>query len=82
MITHDSKFTFDCDNAAGDPHHGARGQLVVDAKNERTAIAKARRKGWDVLRVRAVSGVMDKVARTVRRVYCPGCAWVVGVTRR
>lgn len=77
MITHDSKFTFDCDG--GDDHPA----LVVEAKTERTAIAKARAKHWDVLRVRAISGVpKNKEARTVRLCFCPGCAAKVGVTWR
>jgi hypothetical protein len=76
-ITHDSKFTFDCDVDYGHP------KLVVEAKTERTAIAKVRAKGWDVLRVRAISGVpKNKFARTVQFVCCPGCAARVGVRFR
>lgn len=72
-ITHNG-FTFQCDADYGHP------KLVVEAPSERAAIEKARAKGWDVLRVRAVSGVpKDKIARTVRRCYCPGCAYEVGV---
>jgi hypothetical protein len=74
-ISHDSKFTFSCDRL-----HRDQVTLVIDAKTERTAIAKARAANWDVLRVRAVSGVpKHKVARTVRRVFCPHCAGSVGV---
>lgn len=77
MIYHDSKFTFACDAGYGHP------KLVVEAKTERTAITKARAKGWDILRVRAVSGVpRGKVARTVRYCCCPGCASSVGVMFR
>lgn len=75
-ITHDSTFTFRCD-LSGDH------TLTVEAKTERTAIAKARAKGWDVLRIRAVSGVPKrKVAQTVRRCFCPWCGWIAGVAVR
>jgi hypothetical protein len=77
VITHDSKFTFRCD--AG---HGGE-ELVVEAKTLRTAITKARAKNWDVVRVRAVSGVpKHKYARTVQLCFCPGCAALVGVRFR
>jgi hypothetical protein len=77
VISHDSKFTFYCDS-----NHGGV-PLVVEATTERTAIAKARARSWDVVRVRAVNGVpKNKIARTVRRCFCPGCAATVGVTSR
>jgi len=72
-ISHDSKFTFTCDGSC------QRDQLVVDAKTERNAIAKARRANWNVLRVRARGVAHNKRATTVRRVLCPGCGWLVGV---
>lgn len=83
MIKHDSKFTFRCDGC-GEWHGSNAGQeLVIETRTIRAAITKARAKRWDILRVRVVSGVpRNKVARTVRRVFCPGCAWAVGVTFR
>ena len=78
MISHHSTFTFFCDNGGCSAK-----PLVINAKTERTAISKVRRDGWDVLRVRAVSGVpRDKVATTPRRCYCPGCSASVGVFHR
>lgn len=76
MIEHKG-YTFSCDR---DPEHPT---LHVDANTERTAIRKAREKRWDVLRVRVVAGVpKGKVARTVRRCFCPGCSHLVGVSFR
>ena len=76
MITHDSSFTIRCDVHSDE-------SITINAKTERTAIAKARAKGWNVLRVRAVAGVpKNKIARTVRCFFCPGCASTVGVTFR
>jgi hypothetical protein len=71
-------FTFRCDI-----YHHHDETVSIDAETERTAIEKARAKGWDVIHVRATRGVpRNKEARTVRRVFCPGCAWLVGVTFR
>lgn len=54
--------------------------VITDAVTERTAIERARAARWDIVRVRAVSGVpKGKVARTVRLAFCPGCAFTVGV---
>lgn len=73
-------FTFSC--ALGTKEQG-HGELTVRAKTERTAIEHARADGWDVLWVRATLGVPNgKVARSVRLVFCPGCAFLVGVTFR
>ncbi|HEY4057078.1 MAG TPA: hypothetical protein VGM39_10745 [Kofleriaceae bacterium] len=71
-------YTFSC-VLGGAPHR----ELVVHARTERTAIEHARSEGWDVLRMRAVAGVpKNKEARTVRVVFCPGCAWYFGVRFR
>lgn len=68
-------YTFRCDL---DPTHVE--PLVIHAATERTAIDHAREKQWDIIRVRAVSGIPDhKVARTVRLVCCPGCSSTVGL---
>lgn len=75
-ISHNG-FTFTCDLA----HDHEK--VTIEARTERTAIEKARAKGWDILRIRAVAGVpRNKVARTVRRCFCPGCAYIVGVLFR
>lgn len=79
MINHNG-YTFRCD-----VYHPPDGgdTLTVQARTERTAIEKASAEGWDVLHVRATRGVpKDKEARTVRRVFCPGCAHLVGVSYR
>lgn len=75
-ITHKG-YTFSCDLDYRHP------KLEVEARTERTAIAKARANHWDVLRVRVVAGVpANKVAGTIRLVCCPGCADTVGVRFR
>lgn len=77
MSIENKGYTFSCDIDWKHP------KLEVDANTERTAIAKARAKGWDVLRVRAIAGVpQNKLARTIRLVCCPGCAATVGVSFR
>jgi hypothetical protein len=74
-IKHDSKFTFECDREHGS---NSRSPLVVEAKTERAAIAKARRHGWDVVRIRALTGVAkDKVARLTLGGTRPGTGTLI-----
>lgn len=71
-------YTFTC---AQDDRHPSL--VVSDARTERTAIERARAKHWDIVRLRVVSGLAaDRVARTVRLAFCPGCVWGFGVRSR
>lgn len=79
MIEHNG-YTFTC---AMDTYPSTHAKFVIKAHTERTAIAHAREADWDILRVRAVAGVpKEKIARTVRLAFCPGCAHRFGVCYR
>lgn len=72
-------YRLDCDSPRQhSPGMGLGLYLSPDSSTERHAIERARNAGWFVGRVRIVSGKSKLDVRTVRRVLCPYCSWLVG----
>lgn len=73
MCVNHNGYTIRCDVPACSSEHD--GGL---AETKRTAISKARADRWFIGRIRITSGAPQRKVRTVSRVFCPGCSWLVG----
>ncbi|MGE0547583.1 MAG: hypothetical protein AB7O24_04425 [Kofleriaceae bacterium] len=71
MIHHEG-FSLSCDGSGCDQ------RFESTAHTERTAVVHAREARWFVGNIRITAGVPRRSVRTVKRVLCPLCTWLVG----